>query len=105
MNTYNNDLAKKLYCSIDETSDVTFLVGQPKKGIKAHKNVLAVQARNLYDLVITRKQSSSSRNGTEIILTKTDVSAFEAIVRFFYIGTIPQLNTESSDDKKEAKKK
>ena len=57
------------------------------------------------DLVITGKQSSSSRNGTEIILTKTDASAFEALVRFCYIGTIPQLNTESSDDKNEAKTK
>ena len=105
LNIYNNDIAKKLYRSIDETSDVTFLVGQPKKEIKAHKNVLAVQARDLYDLVITEEQSSSSRNGTEIILTKTDASAFEALVRFCYIGTIPQLNTESSDDKNEAKTK
>ena len=42
LNIYNNDIAKKLYRSIDETSDVPFLVGQPKKEIKAHKNVLAI---------------------------------------------------------------
>ena len=106
LSTSNNVIATKLYRSIEATFDVTFLVGQQKKEIKAHKIVLAVQARDLYDLVITEEQSSpASRNGTEIILTNADANAFEALVQFCYIGTIPQLNTESSDDKNETKTK
>ena len=102
----NNDIAMKLYRSIDATSDVKFLVGQAEMEIKAHKNVLFLHAAELYKLVVTEEQSSlPSRNGTKIILKNTDASALEVLVRFCYIGTAPMLDTEGNADENEAKAK
>ena len=104
LNTLNNDIGTKLYRSIEATSDVTFLVGLPEMKIKAHKSVLFLRARELYDLVITEEHSLPlSRNGTEIVLENIDSSAFEALVQFCYIGTIPKLNTKGNKDENEAK--
>ena len=106
LNTLNNDIGTKLYRSFEELSDVTFLVGQRKEEIKAHKIVLAVKARELYDLVITEEQSSSSsEHDTAIILPAIDAGAFEALLRFCYIGTVPKFNKECGDDEIEAKAK
>ena len=78
--------------------------GLPEMKIKAHKSVLFLRARELYDLVITEEHSLPlSRNGTEIVLENIDSSAFEALVQFCYIGTIPKLNTKGNKDENEAK--
>ena len=106
LNTLNNDIGTKLYRSFEELSDVTFLVGQSKEEIMVHKIVLAAKARELYELVITEEQStSSSENDTAIILPDIDASAFEALLRFCYIGTVPEFNKEFGDDEIEAKAK
>jgi len=55
----DNTLGTQLYRST-ETSDVTFIVGTSKKEFKVHKCILAVRARDLYDLDITEEESSSS---------------------------------------------
>ena len=111
LNTSNSDydFRTKLYRSVDETYDVTFIVGPSKNETKAHKNVLAVQARDLYELVMTEEQSSSSSagddNDMEIILSDVDVDAFVAMMRFCYIGTVPTFKKKKTKKKKKKKKK
>ena len=93
----------KLYESIEETSDVTFLVGPSKVVQHAHKNILAVQARDLYDLVITEESSSSSpkakaKSENAIVLQDVDVNAFEVFLKFVY-GILPDMiNAENGED-------
>ena len=106
----NKDVMLKLYESIEETSDVTFLVGPSKVVQHAHKNILAVQARDLYDLVITEEASSSSpkakarstrsqaKSENSIVLQDVDANAFEAFLKFVY-GIVPDMiNAENGED-------
>jgi len=107
LNTVSNmDILTKLYRSVDETYDATFIVGPSPKKIKAHKNVLAVQARDLYELVVTEEQASSSdTEDIAIILSDVDVDAFEAMMRFCYIGTVPTFLKKKKTKKKKKQKK
>ena len=106
----NKDVMMKLYDSLEETSDVTFLVGPSKEEFQAHKCVLAVQARDLYDLVITEEASSSSpkakarstrsqaKSENSIVLQDVDANAFEAFLKFVY-GIVPDMiNAENGED-------
>ena len=91
-----NDTVRKLYRSTKETSDVMFVVGPSKVEIRAHKNVLAVRSRELYDLILTEESSSSSAAAatavssllksdiTKIILHNVDANSFEMFIKFTY---------------------
>ena len=103
----NKDVLMKLYESIEETSDVTFLVGPSKVVHHAHKNILAVQARDLYDLVIAEEESSSStksistrskaKSENAIVLQDVDANAFEVFLKFVY-GMLPDTIDTGNDD-------
>jgi len=96
------NIVPELYRSIDDTFDVTFLVGPSEKELKAHKTILSIRAKALYDLIITEEASmtaASRRDTTTIVLPKIDAKAFDTLLKFAY-GLVPELNND--DVNKEA---
>ena len=95
------DVMTMLYRSLEQTSDVTFVVGPAKEEIPAHKCVLAVQAKDLYDLVITAEESAASNSdSSNIILKDIDANAFGMFVKFVY-GMLPDMRDAENGDKNE----
>jgi hypothetical protein len=97
--TYCDNIGTQLYRST-EMLDVAFIVGASKKEFTAHKIVLAVRARDLYELVVTEEESSSPTSSsitpTEIILKDVNESAFDTMMEFIYTGKVPTFDTSSS---------
>jgi hypothetical protein len=100
--THCDNIGTELYRST-ETSDVTFIVGTStstsnsmQKEFMVHKCILALRARDLYELVITEEESSSSGITTGIILNDVDESSFGVMMEFIYTGTVPSFDTPSS---------
>jgi hypothetical protein len=88
----NNTIGTQLYRST-ETSDITFIVGASKKGFDVHKNIIAVRARDLYELVVTEEESSNDESDIKtIVLPDVDETAFEALLEFIYMDKVPTVN-------------
>ena len=105
--THCDNIGTELYRST-ETSDVTFIVGTPtstsnsmEKEFMVHKCILALRARDLYELVITEEESLSSGITTEIVLNDVNESSFDAMMEFIYTGKVPSFDTtgSSGDDR------
>ena len=97
------NIVPELYRSLDDTFDVTFLVGPSEKKLKAHKNILSIRAKALYDLIITEEASTtaaSRRDTTTIVLPKIDTKTFDTLLKFAY-GFVPEFNN-NDDINKEA---
>ena len=108
--TCRNAIGSSLYRSIEKTYDVTFLVGPSRKEMHAHKAVLAVKARDLFELIETEEESASSSSlmkDTVIVLQDIDTTAFEALVRFCYSERVPlsYIRKATNDNENEAKAK
>jgi hypothetical protein len=88
-----------VYSDLPKTSDVSFTVGSTQKEFKVHKNVLAVRARDLYELVLVEESSSSSNangldDGANLVIADVDENVFEALLEFIYMGKEPKLTDE-----------
>jgi hypothetical protein len=120
-----DDLLIQLYNSVDITGDVAFTVG--KKDFRAHKCVLALEAKALYELIEVEESSSSPSNSltvttadndghndhddddvsestknlvTKIVLTDgVDEAAFGSMLEFIYTGNISALQFEHESKK------
>jgi hypothetical protein len=84
-----------------KTSDVSFTVGNTQKEFKVHKNVLAVRARDLYELVLVEESSSSNNaNGLDdcanVVISDVDEDVFEALLEYIYMGKEPKLMDEDT---------
>jgi hypothetical protein len=96
--TYCDNIGTQLYRS-SEMSDVIFVVGTSKKEFKVHKCILALRARDLYELVVTEEESSSSGiTTTETLLKDVYESAFDTMMEFIYTGKVPSFDTTISID-------
>jgi len=105
MSKNDDGIGPLLYRSINETSDVSFLVGKTEKTIKAHKVVLAVRAKDLFGLIVTEEESSSSSSNDpiQLVLPDVDAEAFETLLEFVYnINKEPLLEEEDDDDANKA---
>ena len=113
------NLGSHLYGN-DETSDVTFIVGRKKTTFVAHKCILALRARELYELVLIEESSSASasasssdddnnndddeeeeagsnssrRSRSAIVLSNVDEQAFEVLLKFIYTDAVPDLEKD-----------
>lgn len=113
------NLGSHLYGN-DETSDVTFIVGRKKTTFVAHKCILAVRARELYELVLIEESSLASSSSSDddtnnnddddeeeesgsnssrssrsaIVLSNVDEQAFEVLLKFIYTDAVPDLEKD-----------
>lgn len=95
-----------------ETSDFAFIVGRTKKSFKVHKCILAIRAKELYNLTINdddqlleRSSSSSSCDGTnnrndnkELFLPDINADAFEVLLKSIYTNELPKYEEEGEED-------
>ena len=96
----------QLYRSVETTSDVTFVVGNVGKEFMAHKCILALRARELYELVIVEEELSNNNNdddegrssGIFIVLPDIDEKVFKLFLEFLYTGKEPELDKNDEDD-------
>mmetsp|Transcript_36492 Transcript_36492/g.40298 ORF Transcript_36492/g.40298 Transcript_36492/m.40298 type:complete len:366 (+) Transcript_36492:359-1456(+) len=95
-----NDFCTKLYHST-ETTDVLFIVGSGSKQFKAHKCVLALEARALYELVLMESKDSRERNEDliNIVLPNINESSFESMLQFIYTRKKPMIEDNENDAK------
>ncbi|OEU14911.1 hypothetical protein FRACYDRAFT_188278 [Fragilariopsis cylindrus CCMP1102] len=94
--TYYDRTVSQLFGSI-ENSDVLFTVGNTSKEFVAHKCILALRARSLYELVLVEESSSkdSAENDlTNIELRDVDKKVFEILLEFVYTGKEPKLDDD-----------
>ena len=99
-----DDIGLLLYRTIDETSDVSFLLGKIPKQIKAHKIILAVRAKDLFGLITTEEESSSSNDPIQLSLPDVDADAFEILLEFIYINKEPLLFEHENEEDDDANK-
>ena len=101
--TPNDDVLCTIFNSAD-TSDVTFIVGSTGKEFYGHKCVLAVRAKELYELVLVEESSNNEGNGNNIVaIPDVDEKAFETLLEFVYTGKEPEFNDDDDGDDEIAK--
>ncbi|OEU18029.1 hypothetical protein FRACYDRAFT_238463 [Fragilariopsis cylindrus CCMP1102] len=101
--TSNDDVLYTIFNSAD-TSDVTFIIGSTGKEFYGHKCVLAVRAKELYELVLVEESSNIEGNDNNVVaIPDVDEKAFETLLEFVYTGKEPEFNDDDDDDEEIAK--
>ena len=100
--TSRASLLPQLYRTIEETGDITFVVGSNSKEFKAHQLIIASLAKPLYDMAmieaetVDNNDTDNSNEGDEgddeynVVLEDIDESTFSAILESLYIGKMPK---------------
>ena len=99
--TSRASLLPQLYRTIEETGDITFVVGSNSKEFKAHQFIIANLAKPLYDIAmietetVDNKDTDNNDKGDEsddecnVVLEDIDESTFSAILELLYIRKMP----------------
>ena len=99
--TSRASLLPQLYRTIEETGDITFVVGSNSKEFKAHQFIIANLAKPLYDIAmietetVDNKDTNNNDKGDEsddecnVVLEDIDESTFSAILESLYIRKMP----------------
>lgn len=86
-----------MYESVDETSNVSFTVGNPLTHIvrvfKAHKCILAIRLRVLYEMVPNHDDDNDENKSKMIVLSDVDPALFEIMLKFAYTEIKPRIFT------------
>ena len=100
--TSRASLLPQLYRTIEETGDITFVVGSNSKEFKAHQLIIANLAKPLYDIAmieaetVDNNDTDNNNEGDEgddecnVVLEDIDESTFSAILESLYIGKMPK---------------
>ena len=91
----SEEIVSEFYSHIQSPVDVTLIVGRTGKEVKAHKRVLALRAKELYELVLIAEDAADTST-TNIVLSDVDETVFEAMMEFIYTGKEPKLNDEDT---------
>jgi hypothetical protein len=101
--THNDDVLCAIFNSAD-TSDVTLVIGSTGKEFFGHKCVLAVRAKELYELVLVEESSNNEGNDNNVVaIPDVDEKAFEMLLEFVYTGKEPEFNNHDDGDEEIAK--
>jgi len=101
-----------LYHSLEETFDISFLIEHPilhneRRVVQAHKCILAIRARVLYDMVSIVKEEPNNNNNNDddnhnsnmVVLSDVDPALLEIVLKFVYTGEYDEGNNSNSNKK------